>query len=145
MQSYPHPETPFARAIWCVKHRRSHEMQLEGLTVEELGTVRAELVRQMFHARARQVKNRVTEAILAVAFVAIGVFLMMVGPLEMMGNGPGLMIYNQALLYGLLIVFIVFAGVGADYVLRRRNKRARGIARAIEDVRSTIERIDAAV
>lgn len=126
-----------------MEHRRSHEMRLEGLTAAELGTVRTMLVRQLLHARGRQVKNRVMEAILVVAFVAIGTFLMMVGPLAMTGDSTTLMIYNKALLYGLMVVFVIFAIAGADYVLRRRNARARGIARAIGDVKAAIDRIDA--
>ncbi len=126
-----------------MEHHRSHEMQLDGLTAAERGTVRALLLRQLLHARARQLKNRVMEAILVVAFVAIGVFLMMVGPLAMTSDTTGLMIYNKALLYGLMVVFVILAIAGADYVLRRRNARARGIARAIGDVKAAMDRIDA--
>ena len=141
--NYPHPDTPFARAMWCVEHHRLHELQVEGLMAEERAAVRAVLTRQLVHARTRQVKNRVMEAILVVAFVVLGVFLMMVGPLEMIGGERGLMIYSKALLYGLLLMFVVITIAGADHMRRRRNTRARGIARAINDLQAALAQIDA--
>lgn len=129
--------------MWCVEHHRSHDLQVDGLMAEERAAVRAVLTRQLVHARTRQLKNRVMEAILVIAFVVLGVFLMMVGPLEMIGGERGLMIYSKALLYGLLLMLVVITIAGADYVRRRRNARARGIARAIKDLHVAIAQIDA--
>jgi len=149
MAVFPHPENPLDRAMWYVRHHRTHELVLDGLNPSELDLVHMAIRGSLHRARMRQFRAHAVGAAFTATFLLVGLALMMVGPAEVLGWSSQYSVWlhadDQVMLWGIMIVLLITGATGADYLLRRRLTIANTYSASVSELSQAITRVDAAM
>lgn len=146
-QSYPHPDSPLAAALFLIRAGRLHELDPSTLAGDDRARVTSVLRTELRATRLRALRAHAIGIALTMVFVAAGVAVMALGPSEVLGD---LDVASEELgrqgaagmVWVIVVTLLAGGGFAADYVLRGRLRIARSWAHHARTLREMIERVE---
>lgn len=149
MTRYLAPETPTERALWCVEHHRTHELDLRGLGPDDLRRVRLAVRahrREAYRALAR------AQAVAAIAVTLLGAVIYLsfgIGPAAAVTKGSGghftFHLDDAAVLWLPMLALLVVVAFTGDRLVRSRAAELRRRRAVVEDLSAASRMLDAAL
>lgn len=129
-----------------IREHRFPEISNEGLSASERELLVAELHAKLTRVRLRAVRAHVIGASLTACFLALGLALLTIGPVQVLGALPWFemrsTLRDQVGVWPILVVLAVFGAASTDYILRKRLRIAHMWEAAARDIRAAIQHLE---